>query len=138
MIRTSSHSGSNSSPTAEPAAHLTLRCFLAYAAHMELRGKKLGLLLSAAPDQPNFDRAITLAETATDAGVIVLLYCLDDAVTGISEARLQALRERGVRLFACAHAARRRGLAQDDSALFSSLTMIGDLMVSSDRFVSFN
>lgn len=105
---------------------------------MELRGKKLGLLLSAAPDQPNFDRALTLAETAVDAGVTVLLYCLDDAVTGLAEPRLQRLRARGVRLFACAHAVRRRGLAQDDSALFSSLTMLGDVMVASDRFVSFN
>lgn len=105
---------------------------------MELRGKKLGLLLSAGPDQPNFNRALSLAETAVDAGVVVLLYCLDDAVTGLAEPRLQSLRARGVRLFACAHAARRRGLAQDDGALYSSLTMIGDLMVSSDRFASFN
>ncbi len=105
---------------------------------MELRGKKLGLLLSAGPDQPNFDRALSLAETAVDAGVTVLLYCLDDAVAGLSEPRLQSLRARGLRLFACAHAARRRGLAQDDTALYSPLTMIGDLMVSSDRFASFN
>jgi sulfur relay (sulfurtransferase) complex TusBCD TusD component (DsrE family) len=105
---------------------------------MDLRGKKLGLLLSAAPDQPNFERALFLAETAAESGVTVLFYCLDEAVTGLSEPRLQALRARGVRLFACAHAARQRGIAPDDSALFTGLTMLGDLMTASDRFVSFN
>jgi sulfur relay (sulfurtransferase) complex TusBCD TusD component (DsrE family) len=105
---------------------------------MSLRGKKLGLLLSAPPGQPGFEHGVNLAEAALAEGVEVYLYCIDEALRGIEEPRLQGLAGRGVRLFACAYSADRRLLARTDKAAFAGLASLSDLMAGTDRFVSFN
>ena len=105
---------------------------------MSLSGKKIGILISARPDQPNFERGLELAEAAVAAGVLVYLYCVDEAVPGINLARVQALKQRGVNLYACAYGAQRRDLALSDSAMFAGLTVLNDLISATDRFVSFN
>ena len=105
---------------------------------MKLRGKKLGLLLSTAPHHPNFSHGVRLAETALANGVEVYLYCIDDAVPGVQDERIIRLKERGVRLFACAYGAHKRNLATDGTALFAGLTVVADLMADTDRFISFN
>ena len=105
---------------------------------MELRGKKLGLVVSCRPDAPNFHHALSLAETAIKRGVTVFLYCLDESVNGLTDQRLQRLKENGVRLFACALAAQRRGIPFDNSATFAGLTAINEMISSTDRFLSFN
>src|SRR5438034_736636 len=103
---------------------------------MPLRGKKLGLLLSANPDHPNFKHGVRLAETALAQGVDVYLYCIDDAVRGIDDPRLQALKADGLKLFACAYGAHRRDVALSDKAVFAGLTVVSDLIAATDRFVS--
>jgi hypothetical protein len=105
---------------------------------MPLRGKKLGLLLSTNPDDPNFKRGIRLAETALARGVDVYLYCVDDAVGGVDDPRLQALKAHGLKLFACAYGAHLRDVALSDNAVFAGLTVVSDLIAGTDRFVSFN
>ncbi len=102
------------------------------------REKKLGLLLSIGPDHANFERASRLAQTALDRGIDVYLYCIDEAVRGVNDARLQSLRHRGLKLYACAYAAQRRGLPVDDTALFAGLGVVSDLITATDRFLSFN
>ena len=105
---------------------------------MELRDKKMGLLISAAPDKPNFNHGVKLAETALASGVDVYCYCIDDGVSGIRDERIQSLRDRGMKLHVCALGAEKRGLTMDDSAVFSGLTVVSDLIANTDRFVSFN
>lgn len=105
---------------------------------MTLRGKKLGILLSTKPEEPNFQHGVRLAETAAAKGVEVYLYCIDDAVPGIKDARIIRLKTLGVRLFACAYGAHKRNLAADECALFAGLTVVADLMADTDRFISFN
>ena len=105
---------------------------------MLLRGKKLGLLLSARPDQPNFTHGVRLAETALAKGVDVYLYCVDDAVSGVDDPRLQALKERGLKLFACAYGAHRRHLPLSEKATFAGLTVVSDMMAGTERFLCFN
>ncbi|MDB6018758.1 MAG: uncharacterized protein JWR19_3247 [Pedosphaera sp.] len=105
---------------------------------MVLRGKKLGLLLSTDPDHPNFAHGLRLAETALNRGVDVYLYCIDDAVRGVDHPLLQSLQTRGLKLFACAYGAHRRDLPVNDHALFAGLTVVNDLITSTDRFLSFN
>jgi hypothetical protein len=100
--------------------------------------KKLGLLLSTRPEHSSFCHGVSLAEAAVDQGVQVFLYCIDDAVLGLSDHRLQALRARGLRLFACAYGAHRRNLPVTDQAVFAGLTVVSELMASTDRFLSFN
>lgn len=105
---------------------------------MSLSGRKLGLMLSVPPSHPNFSHGVGLAQAAIERGVEVYLYCIDEAVTGVGDDRLQALRARGLRLFACAYAARRRGCTVSDQALFVGLGTLGDVIVGTDRFLSFN
>ena len=103
-----------------------------------LRGRKLGILRSIAPDQPGFAQGLRLAETALNRGVDVYLYCLDEAVRGAEDPALLALQARGLKLFACAYAAQRRNLPLTGAALYSGLGMLSDLISATDRFVSFN
>jgi len=105
---------------------------------MPIAGKKLGLLLSAAPDKPNFRHAIALASAAVKHGVQVYFYCIDDAVAGLDNQALQDLKAGGVNLFACAYGAQRRNLSLGDLATFAGLSTVSDLIANTDRFVSFN
>lgn len=105
---------------------------------MSLSGKKLGLLISSQPDSPKFQMGIRLAETALAEGVDVYLYCIDDAVKGVNEDTIQKLKERGLKLYACAYGAHRREFPLSDKATFAGLTIVSDLIAGTDRFLSFN
>src|ERR1041384_8523389 len=104
---------------------------------MSLRGKKLGLLLSTRPEDPRFRHGVSLANAALNAGVNVYLYCIDDAVLGVGDAQLQSLKARGLNLYACAYAARRRSIPLSECAAFAGLSVVCDLMAGTDRFLSF-
>jgi predicted peroxiredoxin len=105
---------------------------------MSLRGKKLGVLLSTRSDQPGFQHGVRLAEAALAKGVDVYLYCIDEAVASVGDAQLQALKAKGLKLYACAYGAQRRNLPLSDLAIFAGLTVVSDVMAGTDRFVSFN
>jgi predicted peroxiredoxin len=105
---------------------------------MTVRGKKLGVLISASPDQPSFNHGLRFAAAALELGVDVYLYCIDDAVPGVGHAELQALKERGLKLYACAYGAQRRNLPLNEAAAFAGLTVVSDLVAGTERFVSFN
>lgn len=100
--------------------------------------KKIGVLISAAPERPSFRHGVRFAEAALVQGHDVYLYCTDDAVAGVRDTELQALRERGLKLYACAYGAHQRHLPVDDSATYSGLTVVSDLAAATDRFISFN
>ena len=105
---------------------------------MAQAARKLGILISVAPTHPNFHHGLQLATAALEAQDEVYLYCLDEAVRGVEDERLQTLKADGLRLFACAFAAQRRKIPQNENALYGGLTMLNDLMAATDRFVSFN
>ena len=105
---------------------------------MRHQGRKLGILVSTAPGHANFDRALRLADAGLNAGADVYLYCIDEAVAGLANRELQSLRDRGLKLFACAHAAHRRDIPVDDRAVFGGLSIVGELIAATDRFVAFN
>ena len=105
---------------------------------MDQRSRKLGILLSVAPDHPNFNHGLQLAAAALNAQDEVYLFCLDEAVRGVADQRVQTLKGYGLRLFACSFAAQRRQIPQNDDALYGGLTMLSDMMATSDRLVSFN
>ena len=105
---------------------------------MDLAGRKLGLLVSVGPEHPNFEHCVRLAQSAREAGVEVYLYCLDDAVRGVIDERLQHLRAGGLKLLGCAYAARQRKLVMGEEAVYAGRTMLSDLMGSTDKFVGFH
>ena len=100
--------------------------------------KKLGILVSCDPAHRNFSHALGLAQAAAGRGVQVYLYCIDEAVRGIAREEIQKLKSDGAILYGCAFSARTRNLPIDDLATYSGLTVVSDLMASTDRFVSFN
>jgi hypothetical protein len=103
----------------------------------DLKGKKLGALLTTAPEHPNFHPALALMNAAIDGGVLVYLYCVDEGVRSVATPEVQALKERGASLFGCAYGAGRRNIPLDESAAWSGLTVLADVVGSTDRFVSF-
>lgn len=108
------------------------------AAPVPARPRKLGVLLSTRPEAANFRHGVRLAEAALAAGVDVYLYCIDDAVWGVGDPELQALKPKGLKLYACAYGAQRRNVPVNDLAMFAGLTIVNDLIAGTDRFVSFN
>jgi len=103
----------------------------------EVAGKKLGVLLTTAPDHPNFRPAVALMNAAVESGVRLYLYCIDEGVKAVATPELQALKAKGVSLFGCAYGAGHRRIELDDSAAWSGLTVLADVVGSTDKFVSF-
>jgi len=99
--------------------------------------KKLGLLLSVGPSQPAFEQCLALARAALEQSIAVYLYCIDEAVRGLDHHQLRELQHAGLTLYACAYGAQRRDLPINDLATFSGLGTLSDIMVGTDRFVSF-
>ena len=95
-------------------------------------------MVSVAPDAPGFGQALELAAKALGNGEKVYLYCIDDAMPGIGDPRLAKLKADGLNLFGCAYSMRQRKLPLDDSAVFSGLSVLSDIMADTDRFESFN
>jgi len=102
-----------------------------------LGGKKLGVLLTTPPSHGNFRPAVALMNAALDAGVRVYLYCIDEGVRAVASPEIQAIKGRGASLFGCAYGAGHRKLPIDESAAWSGLTVLADVVGSTDRFVSF-
>ena len=105
---------------------------------MDFRGKKLGVLISCAPDEPGFGHGIQLARAAVEGGASVYLYCIDNAVKGVGHATLQELKQKGLSLYACAYGAHKRSMPLSQDAIFAGLTVVNDIIAGTDRFVSFN
>jgi hypothetical protein len=103
----------------------------------DLAGKKLGVLLTTDPTHANFRPALALMNAALDAGVRLYLYCIDDGVRAVATPEIQAIKARGASLFGCAYGAHRRHISVDDSAAWSGLTVLADVVGSTDKFVSF-
>ncbi len=103
----------------------------------DLTGKKLGVLLTTAPAHLNFRPAVALMNGALDAGARVYLYCIDEGVRAVTAPEIKALKARGISLFACAYGAHKRHIPVDDSAAWSGLTVLADVVGSTDKFVSF-
>ena len=75
---------------------------------MNLRGKKLGVMVSSGPEAKSFDCAYQLAAAALGEGLQVYLYYMDEGVCGVCDKRVQTLKAKGAQLFACAYSAQRR------------------------------
>jgi len=107
---------------------------------MQLAGKKLGLMLSTAPEHPNLTTAVGLAEAALERGADVYLYLIDDGVRALADRRLRALPARGVKLFACAYGCQKRRIPVEDAAdvTYCGLVVLTDVINGTDRFIALN
>ena len=107
---------------------------------MELARKKLGLMLSTAPEHPNLATAIALTRAALDRGADLYLYLIDDGVRALDDPRIRELPARGVKLFVCAYGCQKRRIPlQDiDGVTYCGLVVLTDLINGTDRFVALN
>ena len=100
--------------------------------------KKIGILISAAPASSKFSEGLAAAERAVSTKSQVYLYLIDSAVEGIANPRLESFKSSGGHLFACAYSLQRRGLNPPGAATLSGLTVLSDIMASTDEFQSYN
>jgi sulfur relay (sulfurtransferase) complex TusBCD TusD component (DsrE family) len=105
---------------------------------MDAAKRKLGLMVSTAPDHPNLETALGLATAALDRGAEVYLYLIDDGVAAVEEPRVQHLATRGARLFVCAYGCQKRRLPLSDKATNCGLVVLTDVINGTDRFLSLN
>jgi hypothetical protein len=104
----------------------------------DLRGKKLGIMLSTKPEHPNLETCLELGGAALDRGADLYLYLIDDGVAGIDDERVLELGRRGAKVFVCAYGCQRRRLPITDKATYCGLVVLTDLINGCDRFVALN
>jgi len=68
----------------------------------------------------------------------VYLYLIDDGVAGVEDPRVQALADRGARLFVCAYGCQKRRLPLSDKATNCGLVVLADIVNATDRFLALN
>ena len=103
---------------------------------MDLARKKLGVLLSTGLDHPNLETVVGLSSAALDRGADLYLYLIDDGVAAVEDARVQALADRGARLFVCAYGCQKRGQPLSERATNCGLVVLTDVINGTDRFVA--
>ena len=101
-------------------------------------GRKLGLMVSTAPDHPNLETALGLSTAALDGGGDVNLYLIDDGVAAVDDPRLLALADRGLKLFVCAYGCQKRRRPLSDRATNCGLVVLTDVINGTDRFIALN
>jgi len=105
---------------------------------MALARRKLGLMVSTAPEHPNLETALGLSQAALDGGGDVYLYLIDDAVAAVDDPRLLALADRGLKLFVCAYGCQKRRRPLSDRATNCGVVVLTDVINGTDRFVARN
>jgi len=95
-------------------------------------------MLSTAPDHPNLETALGLSRAALDAGADVYLYLIDDAVAAVEHDHLQALVDRGLKLFVCAYGCQKRRQPLSERATNCGLVVLTDVINGTDRFLALN
>ena len=99
--------------------------------------RKVGIMISAPKDSKAFEDGITSAENSLKEAQ-VYLYLIDGAVEGLSDVRFEKFKAAGGHLFACAYSLQKRGLNPAGAATQSGLTVLSDIMSSTEEFQSFN
>lgn len=105
---------------------------------MDLAKRKLGLMVSTAPAHQNMKTTLELSRAALDRGAEVYLYLIDDAVAAVEDSRLQALADRGLKLFVCAYGCQKRGQPLSDRATNCGLVVLTDVINGTERFLALN
>jgi predicted peroxiredoxin len=104
----------------------------------DLKGRKLGILLSTPPDHPNLETCLGLSREALSRGADVYLYMIDDGVRNIDDDRILELGRHGAKLFVCAYGCQRRRLPITEKATYCGLVVLTDLINGCERFVALN
>ncbi|HEY5648336.1 MAG TPA: DsrE family protein [Nitrospiria bacterium] len=100
--------------------------------------KKLGLLLSTAPENPNLETVVRLSTAALEQNHQVYLYLIDEGTLAMGDPRLDQLIGEGLKLFVCAYGAEKHRTPLHGKATPCGLVVLSDLIKACDPFLSFN
>ena len=106
-----------------------------------LANKKLGLLLSTAPDNPNAETVYQLSKTALANKVDTYLYFIDEGVLNLKDPRFAELAKEGLKLFVCAYGCQQHHISTDGygkEVNFCGLVILSNIIDGCDRFLAFN
>ncbi len=106
-----------------------------------LAKKKLGILLSTAPDNPNAETVYQLSKTALDNKVDTYLYFIDEGVLNLKDPRFAELGNAGLKLFVCAYGCQQHKISTDGygkEVNFCGLVILSNIIDGCDRFLAFN
>ena len=99
--------------------------------------KKIGIMISSRPKSAEFEKGMATAQKAL-AHAQVYLYLIDSAVEAMPDPRFEKFKSAGGHLFVCAYSVQKRGLNPSTPATQTGLTILSDIMSSTDEFHSFN
>ena len=103
--------------------------------------KKLGILLSTPPENPNVHTVTRLSEEALSTGVEVYLYLIDEGVKNLKNSRLLNLASSGVKFFVCAYGCQQHKVSTEgygEEVTFCGLVVLSNIIDGCDRFLAFN
>ena len=106
-----------------------------------LANKKLGLLLSTAPEHPNAETVFQLSKTALANKVDTYLYFIDEGVLNLKDPRFSKLAKEGLKLFVCAYGCQQHHISTDGygkEVNFCGLVILSNIIDGCDRFIAFN
>ncbi|MCH8041323.1 MAG: DsrE family protein [Nitrospinae bacterium] len=103
--------------------------------------KKLGLLLSTPPSNPNAETVIRLSEEALRSEVDLYLYLIDEGVKNLENPRILNLASSGAKLNVCAYGCQQHHVSTDGygtEVAFCGLVVLSQIINGCDQFVAFN
>ena len=107
----------------------------------DLADKKLGLLLSTAPENPNAETVYHLSKTALANKVDTYLYLIDEGVKNLEDPRFTGLAAEGLKLFVCAYGCQQHHVSTEGygkEVTFCGLVILSNIIDGCDRFLAFN
>ena len=105
---------------------------------MDLKNKKLGLMISTPPENDNRVTATRIAGEALAQGADVYIYLIDEGVKLFADSAIQDLKKKGVKLFACGYGAQQHHVKMGKEATWGGLVLLSNIIDGTDRFLSFN
>ena len=110
-------------------------------ADLSIEGKKLGILLSTPPGNPNAETVRKLGEEALRSGVDVYLYLIDEGVKNLQNPSLVELASSGAKFFVCAYGCQQHNVSTEGypkEVTFCGLVVLSNIITGCDRFLAFN
>lgn len=106
-----------------------------------MENKKLGILLSTPPSNPNAEIVTRLGEEALASKVDLYLYLIDEGVLNLQNERLLKLASSGARFFVCAYGCQKHNISTEGygkEVNFCGLVILSNIINGCDRFLAFN
>ncbi len=106
-----------------------------------MENRKLGILLSTAPSNPNIETVIGLCTAALHKEIAVFLYLIDEGVHAVKDHRLVRLSDKGLKVYACAYGCQQHGIPTSTvhpAISLCGLVVLSNIVNACDRFLAFN